>query len=655
MKKTVILKGLGRALIAAVLAAELAVLVDTAIVLNGTALSVPKFAALLGIMFLLVCLLPVPSWKGKKRITLLVTLLIGIPLVAGFVCWNNVSKAAVYYDSDNGKTSLYADKRVMLLVPHQDDDINVLGGVMEEYVKYGSEVYVVFSTNGDYYGLAETRTREALNALGNIGIPEDHIICLGYGDQWLPEGPHIYNGYSGEVLTSVFGATQTYGTKAISAYREGNDYTLDQFLSDIESVILEYMPDTIYCVDYDYQIDHRALSHSVEKVLGKILKENTDYRPVIFKGYSYNTAWESAADFYAENIQSVQNVFEEPFLQQPAVYRWEERIRLPVNPANLSRSLVSAGSYVSLAMYDSQEAELHGMQVINGDKVFWQRDVMSLCYDAQIQATSGTAAYLNDFMLLECFDLLDEDRKPFDGTWIPEQWDGEGTVTVTFPEPRDVTEIVLYDHPDDYHNVLNAVIAFDDGTALETGPLDPKGAASRFPVERKLVSSFMVTLQETQGEAGLTELEAYGVNRSAVPEFIKLMDQDGNFVYDYWIDLSGTQTFALYTGGNAPEAGENAYTVSCAGAGCSARWEEDALLVSCPEGKTCVITITEKNGDLSDTVYIQNPGKQERNWITFFLKIEEQIMTLCKEKLIHERLFVCRLYKKLPAVLNRIF
>jgi probable selenium-dependent hydroxylase accessory protein YqeC len=67
-------------------------------------------------------------------------------------------------------------KKVMLQVPHQDDDFNVLGGVIEEYVKYGSEATVVFSTNGDYNGLAETRFREAQNALGHIGIPKDHPV-----------------------------------------------------------------------------------------------------------------------------------------------------------------------------------------------------------------------------------------------------------------------------------------------------------------------------------------------------------------------------------------------------------------------------------------------------------------------------------------------
>ncbi|MBQ7896263.1 MAG: PIG-L family deacetylase, partial [Oscillospiraceae bacterium] len=54
-----------------------------------------------------------------------------------------------YSVNDTGKTALYADKNVLVLVPHQDDELIVAGGIIDEYVKYGSKVSLVFSTNGD--------------------------------------------------------------------------------------------------------------------------------------------------------------------------------------------------------------------------------------------------------------------------------------------------------------------------------------------------------------------------------------------------------------------------------------------------------------------------------------------------------------------------
>lgn len=633
----------------AVLAGELAVLLDVVIVFCGKALSVGKFAVLLTALFLLNLIIPGFDGRKKRKVSALIAVGTCIPLLLCTICWYTVSERVVYRAEDAGKTALYGGHKVMLLVPHQDDDINVLGGVAEEYVKYGSDVYIVFSTNGDYYGLAETRFREALTAAERMGIPEDHVIFLGYGDQWDPAGPHLYNAEPGEVMVSYWGKTETYGTAVHSVYREGRTYTVDHFLEDIEEVILEYRPDTIFCVDYDYNIDHRALSLGFEKVMGGILRQQPDYRPVVMKGYAYNTAWEAEKDFYGENLPSAQNVFAGPYNQTPEVYRWEERIRLPVHAEGLSRSLISAAQNSILSAYGSQGANMYGVRVINSDKVFWQRRTESLTYHAEIEASSGGSAVLNDFMLLECNDLLERGKKPFDGVWIPEAEDTEKAAEITFAEKTDLATVVLYDHPDPEVNVRNARITFDDGTVLETGALDPGGAASAFAVDRKGISSFTVTLLEMEGDAGLTEIEAYSGEPRWKPEYVKIMDEAGNFVYDYWIDPSGVQRFELYDpSGMAPE-----FNVFCLNRYCSAVRQGDGILVECPAGEFCEVYVTDENGERLDTVYIQNPGRVERGWKMFWLRAEETVMELCDEKRLHERIFICRLASKLPQILDR--
>ena len=40
------------------------------------------------------------------------------------------------------KTELYADRSVLLIVPHQDDDINLMGGIIEEYIRYNSDIKI---------------------------------------------------------------------------------------------------------------------------------------------------------------------------------------------------------------------------------------------------------------------------------------------------------------------------------------------------------------------------------------------------------------------------------------------------------------------------------------------------------------------------------
>lgn len=82
------------------------------------------------------------------------------------------------------ESEFFRDKNVMIIVPHEDDDINLAGGIIEKYIKEGSEVRVVFTTNGDYSRLGELRLEEAINVLAQMGLHEENIFFLGYGDQW---------------------------------------------------------------------------------------------------------------------------------------------------------------------------------------------------------------------------------------------------------------------------------------------------------------------------------------------------------------------------------------------------------------------------------------------------------------------------------------
>lgn len=633
-------------LLSAVLAGELAVVLDVLVVLNGSALSVVKFGALFLGLFAVIHLIPFVRKKIRNAGVMVMTSAAVVLLIC-IVCWKSVSDSVVYDGADTGKTGLYGGQRVLLLVPHQDDDINVLGGVIEEYVKYGSDVRVVFSTNGDYYGLQEIRFQEAIDALGAMGVPKENVIFLGYGDTWAEGGPHLYNAGTGMVMTSFHGSQETYGTSVKEVWREGAEYTIDNFLLDIESVILEYRPDVIYCVDYDYNLDHKALSLSFEKVMGKILKE-TDYRPLVFKGYAYNSAWEAVVDFYADNLLPTHNVYDPGYPWSPRVYHWQERVRLPIHAEALSRSVISTRIHKALALYDSQNADLYSPRIINSDKVFWQRHTNSLAIWAKVQVSSGNGALLNDFMLIECNDIVGE-RRPYDGAWIPEEDDSEKQATLIFDQPEDIHSIVLYDNPAEDSNVRNVRIEFSDGSALETGALDPLGAANRIEVDKTGITALTVTILEGEGSAGLTEIEIFGDDRRETLKYVKIMDEEGNFVYDYWMDPSGAQSFRLFTSG----VEDPAVTVSCDNDHCSAVWQEGELLVECPVGERCTITVDAGNG-VSDSVVIRNPGMLQRKWIRFWLDCEEKVMELRETKLIHKRIFLWRMAEKIPVVLESL-
>lgn len=603
------------------LSGVLSVLADVCIALQGIPVRRPLF--LLGFACLSVLLYRL--FRNKPALPLkIASVLFGMAVVVvavPFLIWGAFSRNAAFEDLDQGKQQLYAGRRVMAIVPHQDDEINLLGGVLEEYVSYGSEVYVVFVTNGDALDMAEVRAKEALEVARHIGIPGENLIYLGYGDSWAPDGPHIYNAPSGEVLSSLIGRTETYSTEVIPAWREGAAYTIDNYREDIKSVILTYRPDVLFCTDYDDHIDHKSVTLTFDSIMGQILKEVPDYRPLVLKGYAYNTAWFAPIDCFTPTLLSTQD----PSLlgQYPNTYRWEERLRLPVQDACLSRSLLSSRLYTTLALYDSQYAHFHANSVINSDKVFWHRSTGSLCYDAQITAASGDTALLNDFMLIDNYDLVDESHLPHDGVWVPEGDDR--SVSVTFPEPRDIHEIVLYDAPSPEDDILEAIISFSDGTELRTGPLDPGGAATAISVGKTAIDSFTVTITESTGQRpGLAEIEAYPQARDHGLRFLKLMDSDGNFLYDYWTPSGPEAELTLYSVGLSPEELDR-LTVSWDGPDCEASWDGATLRVSCPEGETMVLTLAVDGTDISDTIRVSHPTGLQRLHCSFGQWMEKTV------------------------------
>lgn len=609
-----------------IVAFEIAFAADLLLLANQQTLPVLFFYVCTIVLWFILCRLIRLPLKIHVFLPFLLPALIALFI---YLPWRITSPDMAYVSTDTGKGDVYSGKKVMLIVPHEDDDINIAGGILEQYAQYGSEVYVVFTTNGDYYGLGPTRIAEGISACEHMGVPEDHVIFLGYGDHVAADGLHLYNTAPGKVLTSHAGYAQTYGTESHPAYRSGRAYTSDNLLNDIESVILEYRPDTILCCDFDSHPDHRALTLSFDRAMGRILKAHPSYQPTVLKGYAYFSAWVSNWDFYTLNLLSTADIFASPFHQTPAVYEWENRVRLPVAENTLSRSLVNARAYAALQCYRSQGADKHASAIVNGDKVFWQRRTDSLLYRASVTASSGEAGLLNNFMLIDSGNILVDNPPPYKDTWLPSQDDHEKTVFVSFDQPTDVYEIALYDHPSPSDNVLNAVITFDNGAVIETGRLTAGGSACVIPVGQSGVKSFTVSLTEFEGHPGLTEIEAYAAPYSTPFSLIKLINQDGHFIYDYVIDRSGRECFSLYAFTEAaPDLSDEAFCVTVDNARCSAELTGGLLEVACPAGETCVVTISSRSDPaLADSVLIRNPTALKRAVLHAMQKAEQFVHT----------------------------
>lgn len=550
------------------------------------------------------------------------SLLIAVTLVFVLVITSSlfVKKREAYRDFEAGKEEFFANQRVMILVPHEDDDINLAGGVIEEYLKYGSEVYVVFTTNGDgderfdMSKMGYTRINEAIKALAVLGVPEKNIIFLGYGDGWNKNGAHIYNFCSNEVICSRAGRIETYGLKTHPAFHENNSYTYLNYFNDVKQVVLDYKPDTIFCIDYDTHNEHRALSMMFEKAVGDLLK-GTSYRPMIYKGYGYRTAWNAQNDFSNTiNIASTVNCCSD---RDVILYNWNTRKRFPVDINSVSRTLKKSKLYRSLSAYSSQNAALSADRIINGDKVFWQRRTDSLIYNADISVSSGNKDKLTDFMLLDCNDLINKGDKPYDGVWHPDDTDTKKSIHVAFPSDIFIENIVLYDSPSPNDNVLNAIIKLEDETYISSGKIHSGGTAVSI---KKSLRSFDIIIDKYEGDRyGLTEIEAFS-NLNITPALYKLTDDKGNFAYDYIIPQAGKQVFKIYQNSEM-DINYDDFLVSCNNKKCNAVISDNEIIVTCPSGKKCEVSLLLKNNKICDRILVRNPNKIERKLLTYWQQV----------------------------------
>ncbi len=601
----------------ALLTVEFVLLLDLIVsFLFRVSLSSVWFPVALMAFFLLFSFLPVKDLKRRMALSavpLVIGLLItGLYFTVDLSCRKYCDYKTINYPSEK----VFSDKKVMIIVPHEDDDLNLVSGVIEKYIANGSEILTVFVTNGDFFDKAEMRINDAISCWKYLGVPEKNIYFLGYGDKWSSDGPHIYNASADEKVKSAVGRTETYGTASHPAYHNGNAYTFNNYSNDLMQIIWENRPDVLFISDYDKHPDHKAVSLCSEYVLGKILKTTPDYRPIVYKGYAYSTAWEAVDDFRSLNLKSTL----QPDVSEwePMVYDWNHRVRFPVNGNSLSRSILSTKTYNAFTLYHSQSVRSHVARIINSDKVFWQRRTDSLLYSSEIKVTSGDGSYLTDFRILDSDDVNDRGHYPYDRIWIPDSNDAKKTIHILLEKESDIAAINLYDHPSLNNHITNIKISFSDGSSVETGELNNNGSASVIPVNKKKIKHFDIQILSFEGDnPGLCEVEAFREKEQNDDTFIKMTDSEGNFVYDYFAE-GDTSEFTVYSNNEIPDLTDSSYSVACDNEKCSCGIQNDRVVVTCPENESCTVELVELSSGLSDKMTVSHPSafiKAMNEWV----------------------------------------
>ena len=438
--------------------------------------------------------------------------------------------------------------KVLLIVPHPDDEINLAGATIKHFTEQGAQVFCVYTTNGDYAYSAAVRLREACNALACMGVPKKNIYCLGYGDTPNWKGlKHIFASWDEQVMSPA-GNCETYGAVGIDDYvfkKTGHhhSYCWNNFKEDLKQVLLEIRADIIIGIDLDAHQDHRFCSLILDELMGEILTQHHDYKPVMLKGFAYGTAFDAVEDFYRANLLSTvkpevgQSINLNYDVHALSIYNWEERVRCPVPATCRSRFLVNNAMFKALSCHKSQMAGWRAERIINGDQVFWQRRTDSLLYGATLVASSGDGELVRDFKLWDSTNL-DLAILPLSGyLWQPDEQDLVKSIEFTWHTPQKISLLYLYGSINDDNSVLGGELVFNHSERMAFGPLPANGAPLKLEAaETKMVTSLIVRLTKWEGRPGLAQIEAFADLKQTyvLQPWLKIMVQE-NFIYDYWL------------------------------------------------------------------------------------------------------------------------
>ena len=410
----------------------------------------------------------------------------------------------------------YFGTRALILAPHPDDEINIAGNMILTLAAAKAEIFVAYSTNGDFDQSAEIRAREAVNALKILGVPRERIIFLGYGD-----GHNL----SDTVTTSPAGHSETYAAEGFIDYAKKtfgrhSAYTRNNFKRDIKTLLLELRANIIFCVDLDSHNDHKALSTAFEEVMGEILSERSDYRPEVYKKLAYATAFNAAPDFYAPNLLPTlkpkigeTDTYDFDIVDR-ANYGWKNRVRFPVmNSKTLLRDNPIAEAIFA---HKSQRNEWNALRIINSDEIFFERRTDSLTFAAQVTATSGDASKVRDF-------------KIFSDTWQPT--DNRLKIFFDWNEPAQIERVTIYGNALDE---MPAKISLHLDDKIFKVELPSRGRPLTIDVEKIFVTHAELEVIDAGKDFGLAEVEFFANAEPfrKIAPFVKLTVND-NFFYNY--------------------------------------------------------------------------------------------------------------------------
>ena len=223
------------------------------------------------------------------------------------------SKSDPFSYIPHGELSVPAGVRVMIFVPHPDDESIAASGLIQRVLEKEGKVRAVFVTNGDGYTYAvrlrmknqrvsakdfieygKKRQEEAVQALCELGLQSEDATFLGFPDAGIDE---LWEAYWSNLHPFISPHT-LFDRPHRAGLKRWVKYSGVSLKDEIEQVLREFSPDWVVIPDpRDYHPDHAATGVFVLDAL-RTIYDDEDTLPakvltylVHYKDYPRGADW----------------------------------------------------------------------------------------------------------------------------------------------------------------------------------------------------------------------------------------------------------------------------------------------------------------------------------------------------------------------------
>jgi LmbE family N-acetylglucosaminyl deacetylase len=438
--------------------------------------------------------------------------------------------------------SAQGDETVLIVAPHEDDEVLMVTGAIEDALQQGATVKVAILTDGAGHGDYDVRAAESLNALAILGLAYDFIDWtssdihfLGYGDATLgaiaemaaeappslgreerrPTGRAYRTSAIRESLTTRPAAAPRPFSTITPAWKGKRETTIGRpLVGDLLHIIETDHPDRVFIpLVYDAHPDHEAAGKLTVMALRMARISDPGYAPTIYQYLVHqgdddtwpNRNWGPVSTGLPCSEQCYRGAFLIP--HRSHLLRLHRIERMPLSSATQELKFLAISEYPT-------QAGGYLSSFIKNEEFFWVRRFDSLSYAASSVAVSeeddttrqwGTNA-IDGIVDGYVFDPLRE--------WVTQGQTAGAWIELTWDPPRTIDRVILYDRPNLNEQIQNANLVFTlDGTSEtieDIGPLSDDGSGDIFDFAPRRVDSVKLEIVAARGaNTGLAEFEVF--------------------------------------------------------------------------------------------------------------------------------------------------